>query len=221
MKKVLLIVLLATLSANPCLAATTIVNSKHDMIAQGYATPQESAPTEICIFCHTPHGAQVNVTQAPLWNNTPIADVNTPYTSATTDFQGSVASIGQTDARLCLACHDSGVALPTNLPNVGYFDLGPKDMPVDALSAVLGQNMSNDHPIGMELGSNPETDDKQGGIRSIGEITGPLYFNEDVFFAPNNTMWCSSCHNVHDSTNIPFLRKSNYGSALCKSCHKR
>jgi predicted CXXCH cytochrome family protein len=34
-----------------------------------------------------------------------------------------------------------------------------------------------------------------------------------------STMQCATCHNVHDNTNVPFLRINNAASALCTTCH--
>lgn len=30
---------------------------------------------------------------------------------------------------------------------------------------------------------------------------------------------CPSCHNVHNPSNRPFLRKTNTNDALCLTCH--
>lgn len=229
MKKIFIIALLIALTAPPAMAAVSVVGSKHDMIASGHATPSGGAATEVCIFCHTPHGAQTSVTQAPLWNITPEGSADgdySVYTSVTTDFPSTVPGINATDARLCLACHDSGVGEPVNMPNVGLLEV-ESTTTMDA-NALLGTDLSNDHPIGMDLGPNPETTDMlydgvTSNMHTIAEIIGPLGFNEDVFFAPGNTMWCSTCHDVHDSDPdmAPFLRISNVGSALCKVCHKK
>jgi predicted CXXCH cytochrome family protein len=232
MKKILLIALLVSSVTVPAMAAVTIAGSKHDMIASGFATPSGGAATEICIFCHTPHGAQTSVTQAPLWNNTASANIVASgiYNSyavingvSMKSFTVSEAQINATDARLCLACHDSGIGMPVNLPNVGSIDPA---LAMDA-NALLGTDLSNDHPIGMDLGGSPNTTDP--GIRTLADIRGALIgFGEDPFYGgdPNdniNIMWCSSCHDVHDSDPLtaPFLRISNVGSALCKACHKK
>jgi hypothetical protein len=132
------------------------------------------------------------------------------------------ASINATDARLCLACHDSGIGMPINMPNVG--SISPTALAMDA-NTLLGTNMSNDHPIGMDLGGNPNSTDI--GIRTLADIRGTLGgFGEDPFYGGVkndnvNIMWCSSCHDVHDGDPLtaPFLRISNVGSAMCKACH--
>ena len=217
MKRILLIALLISSVTLPALAAT-IAGSKHDMIASGFAVASGGAATEICIFCHTPHGAQTSVTQAPLWNNTAATSVDaTVYNSVTMNFNTATqASINATDALLCLACHDSGIGMPVNMPNVGSIDPTALAMSTNAL---LGTNMSNDHPIGMALGLTPEATDV--GIRPIATIIGATGFNENVFYGVTNIMWCSSCHDVHDGDPLsaPFLRMNNTGSAMCKACH--
>ena len=35
------------------------------------------------------------------------------------------------------------------------------------------------------------------------------------------TVQCASCHDPHDNTNAPFLRKTNTASALCSTCHQK
>lgn len=227
MKKTLLITLLVLSVAAPAMALS-VVASSHDMIASGFASVSGGAPTEVCIFCHTPHGAQASVTQAPLWNAVPEASLDAAYsvyTSSTTNFVSTVPGINATDARLCLSCHDGSVGEPVNMPNVGSLTITAAVM--DA-NAVIGTNLSNDHPIGMNLGTTPETADLRydgtSNMRTIAAIktnfggATPFFGSTDDSI---NIMWCSSCHDVHDSDPLkaPFLRKSNVGSALCKACH--
>lgn len=221
MKNFFIMTVLLSLAATPAMAVT-VAGSKHDMIASGFAAANNGAASEVCIFCHTPHAAQTSVTQAPLWNNS-TEDATTFYDSDYFDFTTSAVAINATDARLCLACHDGSVSLPINGPNVGDFSLAG----AMSASATLGVDMSNDHPIGMDLGASPETTDLQGSIRPLATIR-TNFGNVDPFFggdpdAPDNInfMWCSSCHDVHDNANVPFLRITNVGSNLCKACHEK
>lgn len=227
MKNYIIAAALVALISSPTWAAVSIVNSKHDMIAAGFATANLGAQAEVCVFCHTPHGAQTSVTQAQLWNNTPIASVDaTMYVGipgrSTINFAFDQTSINATDARLCLACHDGTVSGPINGPNVGNITIGGASM---SATASLGTDMSNDHPIGMNVGTNPETNPLGGasGLHTLAYITDPLRFGENPFELPGNTMHCSTCHDVHDSDPLmkPFLRISNVGSALCKACHEK
>lgn len=222
MRKSFIMVVLVVFVTVPALAAVSVVGSKHDMIFSGYATG--GGTTEVCVFCHTPHGAQVTVTQAPLWNNTAAAGVASVYNSSTSvsmNFATDETKVDATDARLCLACHDSAVGAPVNAPNIGTgIDISLTTL--IGANALLGLDLSNDHPIGMDLGANPETTDE--GLRTIAVIktnfggVTPFFGSTDDSI---NIMWCSSCHDVHDSDPLkkPFLRMSNADSAMCKACH--
>ncbi|MBE0505042.1 MAG: hypothetical protein IBX46_13065 [Desulfuromonadales bacterium] len=214
MKKISIIALLAVSVATSVMAAS-VVGSRHDMVFSGFAVGAGGS-TEVCIFCHTPHGGQTSVTLAPLWNNTAVASVGTLYNSTTMNFTATVEQVNATDARLCLACHDGGVGMPVNQPNSGDMDPTAAVMSPNAL---LTTDLSNDHPIGMDLGLNPEGIDP--GIRPLATIIGATGFNENPFYGAANTMWCSTCHDVHDGDPLtaPFLRISNAGSAMCKACH--
>lgn len=221
MKRTYIMAVLAVFAATSAMALS-VVESRHDMVYSGFATGTGGS-TEICIFCHTPHGAQTTVTQAPLWNNTAAASVGTLYNSTTMNFAVTQAQVNATDARLCLACHDGGVGMPVNQPNSG--DMDPTGAVMSA-NALLSTNMSNDHPIGMDLGPNPEGVDLSydgitANLHTIVEIT-TSFNNENPFYnGASNTMWCSTCHDVHDGDPLtaPFLRISNVGSAMCKACH--
>lgn len=226
MKKISSMAVLAVFAATSAMAVS-VVNSRHDMVASGFATGTGGS-TEVCIFCHTPHGAQTGVTQAPLWNNTLSANIVDAgiYNSyavingvSLKSFTVNEAQINATDARLCLACHDGGVGEPVNQPNSGMMDTSSPITPMDS-NALISTDLSNDHPIGMDLGTSPQLADP--GIRTIAVIkanfggVSPFFGSIDDSI---NIMYCSSCHDVHDNAYVPFLRMDNTGSALCKACH--
>lgn len=137
-----------------------IATSKHDLTASGTGGNHvTSAGTEICVFCHTPHGSD---SAAPLWNKTLTGSGYTQYSSSTMD--GTAVSGGVSLA--CLSCHDGTQAMDTmiNAPGSGL-------TPITALSsgagrgynlatwsgsatgvmaagvANLGTDLTNDHPI--------------------------------------------------------------------------
>jgi hypothetical protein len=142
----------------------------------GTARDAESAPggtSEICVFCHTPHGASATGAgfKAPLWNR------NVDYQATRTyqlydqvwsfSFEGvlnDAAGRRPTGySRLCLSCHDGTVALGNviNAPGSGGYmgrvpmtgNLGPGgtlppgsgDLTGDTRR--LGLDLRNDHPI--------------------------------------------------------------------------
>ena len=104
--------LAATTSGNHAGAGQgSIVGTDHDLSATGGATATSTATTEICVWCHTPHGANTNFTGSdsttlPLWNKPSVAStvsftMYTPVTSGIT-----VASSPDSISLACLSCHD-------------------------------------------------------------------------------------------------------------------
>lgn len=209
MKKVLVLAALAALVASSA-SALTIVNSKHDLKANNNAG-------EICIYCHTPHSADMGVTLAPLWNRD-TTNVNADadlYNSTTLNYTTTAASVNQTDAPLCLSCHDGGVAAAlVNPPNAAGFVNNAVTFTGNAVILDATNLMKNDHPIGINIPA--AVDD--AGIFAAATINTNL---PGALRGTNNTVWCSSCHDVHDNANAPFLVKANGGSALCLACHNK
>ena len=88
---------------------------------------QVSDTAEVCVFCHTPHGADVNA-PAPLWNKRLGAagapaggGTYTTYASLQTpSLDGAVAAVGSISIA-CLSCHDGTQAMDNiiNAPGSG------------------------------------------------------------------------------------------------------
>jgi len=89
MKKVFVLLAATTLLAGPAFGA--IDGSKHDL-----ASYQTGTSTETCVYCHTPHGADTTVTNAPLWNR----DISAVSVSAV--YAGANLKLGHHD------CHCRG-----------------------------------------------------------------------------------------------------------------
>jgi predicted CXXCH cytochrome family protein len=81
-------------------------------------------------------------------------------------------------------------------------------------SALLGTDLSNDHPISFTYDAALATTD--GGLVSPASASSvvagiPLY---------SASLECASCHDVHKTAGFDkFLRVSNAASALCLKCH--
>lgn len=81
---------------------------------------------EVCIFCHTPHGARSNVGgvagAAPLWNRR-LSDPMSfnPYTSPNFDGQDMLGAPGRPKgvSLACLSCHDGAVAFDALINSSG------------------------------------------------------------------------------------------------------
>ena len=185
---------------------------------------------EVCVYCHTPHSANTSI-GAPLWNRNASSTTYTVYGSPT--MQTSPSNPPSGISRACLSCHDGVQATDAiiNAPGSGFNTGGPwygqTAAPYhfamkeganncgechvgspghDARGTYLGTDLSNDHPVSMSYPSgsqfNAASSVESGGLK--------LY---------NSKVECPSCHNVHDPGIVPFLRKSNSGSALCLTCH--
>lgn len=186
-------------------SAASIAGSRHDFSAKGWGS------TELCIFCHAPHNA--NVTAGTLWNHAVTAATYTLYTSTTLNATLAQPAAGA-PSKLCLSCHDGTVAIDS-------FQVGGamRTGTVFATGAVLvGTDLSNDHPIGFVYDAALVTADAAGGSPGlvVPASTSQVSANVPLYASK---VECSSCHNVHDPVNGNFLRVSNTGSALCLKCH--
>lgn len=163
-------------------ALAGISTTKHNLGTGGTNTNHVTGGTdtaEICIFCHTPHGAAQSADNPPLWNKNLPTTTYTTYTSTTMDAAGTGASgaisIGSVSLA-CLSCHDGTQAMDNilNAPGsggynvtgggangLGYTWANPGAAGTGGTStegalqnhgtfiAALGSDLSNDHPIGI------------------------------------------------------------------------
>lgn len=187
------------------LSAQTIVGTEHDL------SGVQGTGGQICVVCHTPHNADTTVSEAPLWNHETTAATFTVYDSPTFDGGPSVQPAGA--SKLCLSCHDGTVALDAFGGGAGT------NGNVIGGGALIGTDLSNDHPISFTYDSALATADsglydpttRSSGLGST--------IDADLLFAGN--MECASCHDVHDNSIAPFLRLSNAASGMCLTCHNQ
>jgi len=197
-----------------------VANSPHNLSSSSGGGPPSGATLvdygEICVYCHTPHGGQVD---APLWNRTFSTATYQMYSSATIDMNIDANPTGVSMA--CLSCHDGTIGLDVviNPPNsfagtVPVTTVGTNTMPDGEKN--LGTDLRNDHPISVAY--SPAQDPAFNTVGSV-EAAGLKFFTDPT--SPGvDKVQCASCHNPHDNdTNEPFLRMSNAGSALCLTCH--
>ncbi|MCX7015113.1 MAG: cytochrome c3 family protein [Candidatus Sumerlaeota bacterium] len=185
----------------------TIRGSAHDFSG---LHPQE----QICIFCHTPHDADLTVTDAPLWNHQVTSKVFVVYNSPTMD-----ASVGQPQgaSRLCLSCHDGTVAVDSYGGKSGSIFLGGK-------VAVGADELNNDHPISFTYDDALAALD--GGLFPPSSTPSGLgnTIRHDLLIA--DQLECSSCHDVHNgpaaaAVNDNLLVITQVQSQLCLTCHNK
>jgi Doubled CXXCH motif (Paired_CXXCH_1) len=145
--------------------------TRHNLSTGGLGTTR-AAPggtSEVCVFCHTPHGASLTddsgaALRSPLWNRrVPAGATYTPYASNSMDAQTLIDGFNATpggSSKLCLSCHDgtlaignvnvlNGIANPT-IPMQGTGPGGTMPVGEGATSGFtrfLGTDLRNDHPI--------------------------------------------------------------------------
>lgn len=137
-------------------ALAGVRGSKHDLGANGAAQATTGATTEVCVFCHTPHGAATTAS-APLWNKTlPPATSYTRYSSLNTaTLDGTEVEVGSVSLA-CLSCHDGTQAMDIviNAPGSNGYNAAGAEIDAGAIGAMtgtpvpnLGTDLRDDHPI--------------------------------------------------------------------------
>lgn len=229
-------------------ALAGIANTRHNLSNTNNVADSNNVTdtADVCVFCHTPHGADITQTDnPPLWNKRLLTGATyqtyAQLNSASVD--GEILAVGSISLA-CLSCHDGTQAMDNiiNAPGSGGLDAtgggtngrnfvwtgSPR---VDAggvglLTGVanLGVDLRNDHPIGIEYCG--------GGFSGAG--TGPC--RDGDFRAPTrgaanstlaNTFWVDTPGNgtagTRDKTDMAlFTRTFTAGlgpSVECASCH--
>jgi hypothetical protein len=138
-------------------SAQVISGSRHDLNAA-------NDNNEVCVYCHTPHGARSqSEIEAPLWNKPASPGSVAGYaTYDSTTLDGDVLAVGSVSIA-CLTCHDGTQATDAviNAPGrgagLGFVDPASATGTLGPLGAGaitnLGTDLSNDHPIGIQYGS--------------------------------------------------------------------
>lgn len=78
---------------------------------------------EVCVYCHTPHGANASVA-APLWNrNLPTSTVYVTYDKLNTSSLTMAVNQPGASSLPCLSCHDGSQAIDAiiNMPGSGQY----------------------------------------------------------------------------------------------------
>jgi predicted CXXCH cytochrome family protein len=163
-----LAIVLAGVVTNLPEASAQIALTKHNLgTTPGSAGVNTFTGTaEICVFCHTPHGADTTAV-VPLWNRTlPAPGTFQTYDSlGTTSLDGKVAPVGSVSIA-CLSCHDGVTSMSAVINAPGSGTIGDAAWQAGAWSGAnqtggrisagaipnLGTDLRNDHPIGIQYG---------------------------------------------------------------------
>ena len=227
-------------------ASAQIATTKHNLGTTSTQGNHVTAGTaEICVFCHTPHGADVTTANAPpLWNKrlatgaayTTYATLNSP------SLEGEILPVGSISVA-CLSCHDGTQAMDNiiNAPGSGGYDVtggGANGLgytwagtvTVEGLLnsttvANLGTNLSNDHPIGIQYCGGGLT----GATTVVSGTCRDTDFNRaDVRTASinsNQVFWVETGtnDNLRTRTDLPLYTRAFTSatgpSVECGTCH--
>ena len=211
-----------------------VVGSQHDLTSTGDAQSSTTNTDQVCMFCHTPHGADTSA-PVPLWNKVLSSPgIYTQYsTLATSSFDSEEAPVGSVSLA-CLSCHDGTQAMDVviNLPGSGGFNAGgePIDGAVGALQGIpipnLGTDLTDDHPISITYcGGGPLATDPDG------PFTGPCD-DPDFNFPIKDTVnaqpvwWVDSPLGtalIREKTDMILYTRDDLGTQQpfveCGSCH--
>ncbi len=180
---------------SPSALALSIADTKHNLSVTGTGAAHLDpagvvTTTEICVFCHTPHGANISA-QAPLWNK--VTNNPTTYTTydklGTSTLKGTVLPVGSVSLA-CLSCHDGTMALNVMINAPGSGGYNPAGATFGTMTGAdvntatgtlasgiitnIGVDLRNDHPVGIEYG---------GGLATGGDINLPGDFHGKTYAA--------------------------------------
>lgn len=219
-----MIFVLTGIFAGEALAAG-IVDSKHNLSSVAGAATRtinsiySTNNDEICVFCHTPHGA-IKSDNIPLWNqklstHTPYGVYTSPNMRQGTTSDVAEVAISATNSgavsNLCLSCHDGTVAIGSmNNPSsrmtsaTAWNGFGGAASGVMPGAANLGTDLTDDHPVNFTYVTTNAT------LTPRASLTAVKLFD--------NKVQCASCHDPHSSEPL-FLRVTMAKSQLCLTCH--
>ncbi|HTB84857.1 MAG TPA: cytochrome c3 family protein [Candidatus Sulfotelmatobacter sp.] len=215
----LMLALLTVFSLN--VSADSVINSVHNLSANGPGTIKATSMTNSCIFCHAVHHAS-GVT--PLWNHSMSSVSNyVVYSSTRLNNMNLVIPQPNGSSRLCLSCHDGTIALgsvSSGAPQIPMQN-GVTTMPGGS-AANLGTDLSADHPISFVYDSALATAarDPDSADPSLSAVYDPTKLSTPAVKVDSQSrLQCTSCHDPHNNQYGNFLVVPT-ASELCVVCHR-
>ncbi|MDH3560845.1 MAG: hypothetical protein OEN52_07825 [Gammaproteobacteria bacterium] len=234
-RRVLWLLLLVSL-AGWAARVPDVASTKHNLSSSGPGTVTATTEDEVCVFCHTPHGAS-SFPGSPLWNRQLSNQTYTVYTSSSLDAEDIMGQLDQPggSSKLCLSCHDGTLAIGTvnvlggqqnvSITMTGTAADGSMSAGQGTLTGFtrdLGIDLRNDHPISLTYDSNLATLDTELvdpvtaahiGVRSPG-FRPPVPL-ESTGAGGAAQVQCATCHDPHIRDDDPlavvkFLRQNRF-----------
>ena len=195
-----------------------ISNTLHNLSTTGSGTTKANSESQICAFCHTPHGANADAQtiNAPLWNrDITLGNDSTYIAYDSSSIQANIDANPGGPSKLCLSCHDGTLALGSlnvlNGATIVDVDMGGIATMPDGTGANtgftrnLGTDLSGDHPISFNFDTNRLNGDRLAV--ADGELRDPLdadgaHIATGSKIAPldaDGKVQCTTCHDPHVS----------------------
>jgi len=185
-------------SAEPTTKASnrdSITNTRHNLTQSflggnaGWMSLSRNDYGEVCVYCHTPHGANTNVA-APLWNRTMRETTYTTYNELGTSSLTQTVTQPGAASLTCLSCHDGQTAIDSiiNMPGSGRYSAdqnsGQDNAVLDKWPGGPGESFYGGHGT---LSNTPATMANYGECQSCHSINGDQHDPStipqfDVFF---------------------------------------
>lgn len=236
---------LLTMGVGVLPAQAGIAATKHNLSPSSTAGNNKvtSGTDEICVFCHTPHAADTTA-PVPLWNkllNTSSASTYTTYaTLNSSSIDGEILPVGSISLA-CLSCHDGTQAMDNliNAPGSGGYDVtgggatglgytwagarvdgDGKLINASNSLAMLGTDLSNDHPIGIKYCGGGPTSAAPGTACVDPDFVAPA----SGMVNGNQVFWVDTAGaGVRNKTDMQLYTRafaSGAGPSVeCGSCH--
>ncbi len=227
-------------------AVAGIANTKHNLGSTGTAGNNKVSDTgEICVFCHTPHAADTTA-PAPLWNKnlSAMTGYTTYSTASSSTIDGEVLAVGSVSIA-CLSCHDGSQAMDNiiNAPGSGQYDttgggangraytwsgstVNTTGQMQNTSVAMLGKDLSNDHPIGIQYCGGGQTSGAPTGACADADFKGPGAGLQSATINGSLVWWVDSTSGTvgsRDKTDMILYSRAFTGgtgpSVECASCH--
>jgi hypothetical protein len=170
----------------------SIVNTRHNLTQDFLGTSKSwmdgsrNDYGEVCVYCHTPHGANATVA-APLWNRTIRTTTYTTYNQLGTSTANQTYTQPGAGSLTCLSCHDGQTAVDSiiNMPGSGNY------------SAAQISSQNNEFLDSWANGPGQNAWAGWGGHGTLSNTPATL----------SNYGECQSCHSIsgdqHDPATIP------------------
>ena len=236
-------VVAGAVAAIPAVAGIGDANSKHNLGASGSSQISGNSPlggtTEVCVFCHTPHGSDTSAA-APLWNKNLTGLGGAGYQRysdlGTATLDGKEATVGSVSIA-CRSCHDGTQAMDAviNAPGSGLGSFGtgtPGNEMTGSPVPMLGTDLRNDHPISIEYAGGACASATPGPCTPQTASTGDPDFQPADFASINgNPQWwvntsIGGSANRQKTDMILYTRDAGDGNIVtagpaveCASCH--